>query len=281
MRHNIRQVENILENDDDVYYKRKNCNKWKGPGKVIGQDGKVVLIKHDIYTIRAHSSRVRKTTYEFVSKNPCDTTNKINADTVKDTIIDIPWEDDEDGDVIQEKSSASYEKESNSPEENSENSISNVNLPKKGDIIQYIPVNEENWRKATILGRAGKSTGIKKYWLNIQHIDDDDKSFSIDWKNGVKDWKSATPDQISNEAEDVFIIEGRHSEKKVEEAKKEELDKWKKYKVYDEVSDNGQPNISTRWVCNEKFSEDGSSRVKARLVAHGFEKNKNWTGDGQ
>ena len=103
LRHNIRQVENIFENGDDVYYKRENCNEWKGPGKVIGQDGKVVIIKHGIYTIRAHSSRVIKTTYEFVSKNPCDT-NKINADTVKDTIIDSQWEDNEDGDAIQEKS---------------------------------------------------------------------------------------------------------------------------------------------------------------------------------
>ena len=39
LRHNIKQVENIFENGDYVYYKRENCNKWKGPGKVIEQDG--------------------------------------------------------------------------------------------------------------------------------------------------------------------------------------------------------------------------------------------------
>ena len=30
---------------DEVYYKRDNNDEWRGPGKVIGRDGKVVIVK--------------------------------------------------------------------------------------------------------------------------------------------------------------------------------------------------------------------------------------------
>ena len=49
-----------------------------------------------------------------------------------------------------------------------------------------------------------------------------------------------------------------------------ELRKWKEHEVYQEVEDEGQPLISTRWVCTEKDSEKGKI-VKARLVARGSE----------
>ena len=83
-------------------------------------------------------------------------------------------------------------------------------MPKKGDIIDYIPVDQENWKRATILGRAGKATGGNKYWLNIEN-NEDKKQFSIDWQNGVKEWKKV----IQENAEEVFVIEKRHCEKKV------------------------------------------------------------------
>ena len=292
LKHNIRQVENIFENGDNVYYKRESSNEWKGPGRVIGQDGKVVIIKHGLYTIRAHSSRVIKTTYEFSNNNNNSTsgTNKISNDIViqnEESSTRKQWEYDEDNieDVTQEKSSSlthdSHIKErrpSSVSEECSnprDRSISNtVHLPNKGEIIDYIPFNDDNWRKATILDRAGKATGGNKYWLNIQHSGDE-KPFSIDWQNGVKEWKSHDmSEHVSDDLEnDVFIVDSRHCEKKVKEAKEFELDQWKKFSVYGRVQDNGQPRISVRWVCNEKFSEDGSSRVKARLVARGFEEN--------
>ena len=288
LKHNIRPVENNFENGDNVYYKRENSNKWKGPGKVIGQDGKVVIIKHGIYTVRAHSSRVIKTTYEFSKDNPRNTNNISNGfvSQNEDSSNRNHWIDDEYDfeDVIREKSQNSILEESqNSILEESQNpiekSISNiVYLPKKGEVVDYIPVNEENWKKATILGRAGKSTGGNKYWLNIIH-NDDERPFSIDWQKGVKEWKShdvSESEPVFNDVEDnveneAFVVESRHCEKKVKEAKKFELEQWEKFRVYERVPDIGQPRISVRWVCNEKLSEDGSSKVKARLVARGFE----------
>ncbi|KAK4322794.1 hypothetical protein Pmani_006461 [Petrolisthes manimaculis] len=63
----------------------------------------------------------------------------------------------------------------------------------------------------------------------------------------------------------------RHQyDKDVLAAKQAELENWKKFKVFEEVSDRGQPSMSVRWVCTEK-DVDGETKVKARLVARGFE----------
>ena len=49
------------------------------------------------------------------------------------------------------------------------------------------------------------------------------------------------------------------------QAKIKELDHWTSYNVNDEVSDQGQCYLNTRWVITEK-----ESGMKARLVVRGF-----------
>ena len=51
-------------------------------------------------------------------------------------------------------------------------------------------------------------------------------------------------------------------------AKIEELQKLRDFDTYEEVADEGQPTVSTRWVITEK-----EGKMKARLVARGFEEN--------
>ena len=41
-----------------MYYKRKDSREWRGPGKVIGQDGQQVLIKHGSSYVHVHPCRV-------------------------------------------------------------------------------------------------------------------------------------------------------------------------------------------------------------------------------
>ena len=43
---------------DTVYYKKMVSKKLKGPGKVIGQDGQQVLIKHGGMYVRVHPCRI-------------------------------------------------------------------------------------------------------------------------------------------------------------------------------------------------------------------------------
>ena len=40
---------------DIVYYKHKDSDKWKGPGKVVGEENKQILVKHGGYCIRVHT----------------------------------------------------------------------------------------------------------------------------------------------------------------------------------------------------------------------------------
>ena len=52
--------------------------------------------------------------------------------------------------------------------------------------------------------------------------------------------------------------------------KLQEIEKWKQFQTFEEVPNNGQYAISTRWVCTRKI-RGGQVTYKARLVARGFE----------
>ena len=43
---------------DQVYFKRKDQKRWQGPASVLGQDGKVVVVRHGGFILRVHASRV-------------------------------------------------------------------------------------------------------------------------------------------------------------------------------------------------------------------------------
>ena len=48
-----------------MFYKRDSSNKWKGPGKVIGQDGKVVFVRHGNIYITVSTCQLIKFGKEF------------------------------------------------------------------------------------------------------------------------------------------------------------------------------------------------------------------------
>ena len=73
------------------------------------------------------------------------------------------------------------------------------------------------------------------------------------------------------------MSDNRQDDDKVKEAKVKELENWKKFNVYEEIIDTGQPCISVRWVSTEKQSTDGQVVTKARLVARGFEECKDYS----
>ena len=91
LRHQIRVKNQLFTCGDSVYYKRDGEEKWRGPGKVIGQDGKVIFVRHGNIYVRVSPCRLIKKGEEF-SKNdevmPVLNQSKVNKTFVKsnDTI---------------------------------------------------------------------------------------------------------------------------------------------------------------------------------------------------
>ena len=140
--------------------------------------------------------------------------------------------------------------------------FSPVLLPRLKSTVQYKPKDETSWKTVTILGRGGKATGKYKNFLNVMDTQTKEQD-CIDWKNDVEEW-------IPIDSEVVLITGSKLYDLDVEQAKVNELNKWKQHNVYEEVENQGQSAISTRWVCTEKETENGKL-IKARLVARGFE----------
>ena len=49
----------------------------------------------------------------------------------------------------------------------------------------------------------------------------------------------------------VMVPKARHNEPEIIDAKKQEIENWKKINAFEIVEDIGQPTITTRWVINE------------------------------
>ena len=77
LRHNVRSCNDLkVYIGDSVYYKRNNSKRWKGPGKLLGQDGQQILIKHGSNYVRCHPCHVTLTREEPI-------------DSLKDTDITL------------------------------------------------------------------------------------------------------------------------------------------------------------------------------------------------
>ena len=117
-------------------------------------------------------------------------------------------------------------------------------VPSLGSKVAYEDPDRNDWTKAMILSRAVKSSGVNKYWFNIKDLEDGSMK-SVDFEN-INSWKNLN--------EEVLLCKNEMFD--IEEAKLNELDNWKnnwKNKVYSEVDNEGQSQISVRWVITEKI----------------------------
>ena len=69
LNHNVRtSSDKKFLTGDSVYYKKANERCWRGPGKVLGQDGQQVLIKHGSTYVRCHPCRIsldKRSSHQF------------------------------------------------------------------------------------------------------------------------------------------------------------------------------------------------------------------------
>lgn len=299
---------------DDVFYKRDDETRWKGPGRVIGHDGSKILIKIPTGLISVHSCRVMLTSYAEENRLTLDTLNNqqetqsMISNTSKEIEVDVAEnelqfgvEDDnirqnegeennqqnvglnetlsqneqvddhqnedevdnqhEDQVNVQNEDHLNVSRDGIIPQQNIQ--AINVNavedLPKINQCVQYRIPDSYEWKNAKVTGRAGKVTGVNRFWLNIKNLDSDVDS-SLDFKNGVMEWRPLKYQVMLTSLKDD----------RFEEAREKELSNWSKLKVYQEIDNVGQKSISARWVYNEKVI-DGEIVKKARLVCRGFE----------
>lgn len=327
MRAKTRTHSNVIYfNGDDVFYKRDDSNRWKGPGRVVGQDGTKLLIKIPTGLISVHKCRVmltsdaeenrlknvhdevivpnvNETAVNQLSRNddddddehwfdrrnldnedvqdPGDTEDhphhphevlKDLNETANDEVENLVVADDHDNreeinQDINVDNPIVHEEEPPAPQvddqvEENTNAVK-VNtvkdLPKINQCVQYRAPDTDEWINIKVIGRAGRVTGVNKFWLNVRNLDDEVES-SLDWKNGVTEWRPLEHQvMVASLKDDRF-----------EEARNRELSNWKKMQVYDEVNDEGQNFITGRWVYTEKTTDQGNVK-KARFVCRGFQ----------
>jgi hypothetical protein len=278
---------------DLVYYWRNNGSEWHGPAVVIGKDSQQILVKHGGMYIRVHPCRLQMYNNQNMSENQNsehavvpssnDEDDYITADNREDSTTADSDEDDPNSntgsnvtnpnDFVEQTSNNSIPNEHHiSPSGVNQESTSWIHvtnkkeLPKAQSTIECKFPNQSDIVQCKILSKAGKSTTANWHYLNIQESESNEGkccSFkNVSWRPVSQ--VSDNDDHTSNEVfyglcDPVFDC-----------AKREEIEKWKLFNTFQEVPDNGEKAISTRWVCTRKIK--GNEVVyKARLVARGFE----------
>jgi hypothetical protein len=288
-----------------VLYKREGEDSWRGPAKVIGVDGKTVIVKHGglIREVnRIHSTRIQKIRDNQENSNEATTARTTNeTESIRRRTIDNengfslasknlqiiqPRTDNQDdqekslneeNEILDEEiNQEQRQNEENNGQENGieqdivQNKIDCSKL-KQGERIRA--TNKETGQQVNveILGRAGKVGKNRKgkYMeaYNIEYIDTRER----DWIN----FKEYDQVQKIDDEQEIWLENWKRTE--IEEAKKSEIENWKENDVFEIKEDIGQKTLSCRWVITEKI-KDGQKKVKARLVVRGFEEEDNSEG---
>ena len=176
LRHNVRESNHELKNGQEVLYQRDN--QWKGPGKIIGIDGKVVIIRHGGYICKVHTSKIRPTVdsrevrdsldvdVSAVMPNEApDRTERCDDSDNEELQVESPY------DELQADNPYPVEKELNLGSQSSK--TKEIALPKSNQLVNVFPKDWSEPLQAKILSRAGKTKGKNRYMMNVEYMDDD------------------------------------------------------------------------------------------------------------
>ena len=130
-----------------------------------------------------------------------------------------------------------------------------IELPKPRQTIECKLANDDDdsgWKKLNVISWAGKATGKNKHLMNVAM--EQGEPFWLDFEHGVREWKASeirpSDDEHTFGDEENIMISSFDWD--LDTARENELQSWIKNKVYTQVSDQGQPRISTRWVYTHK-----------------------------
>ena len=255
----------VYQTGDLVYYKKDD--KWNGPGKVLDQDGKIVLVRYGNVYVRVHSCGLIQANPTLQSNNSCNDSKysapqsiPIDSDTSSTPVFDFRFDIAEDS-MPPEKCRngmphTNTEKESDHNELGDNGNDANIQatkeLPKVKDVVDYIPAGENEWIRAEIVSKVN---GLNKAWFNIK---DQNSTIlkAINFVTGVGKWKQIDLiDAETNTTADANVILSttfKHNGHEIMEAENKETDNWSKVSVFEGVTDYVQPYMTSsfEWQCH-------------------------------
>ena len=304
--HNVRAHNDVkYYTGDTVYFKRVDEKKWRGPAKVLGQDGQQVLLKYGGYYTRSHPCRVVLSEKHrdvplnvdaHVSSNEnmnTSNSNDVGSDSSDEEEFSSPYAnssvnanriipadtsaDSTSPPLICEPASADNEPNHGASKDITEQT--NTPKLKSGMSVKVLLRNSQEWSEVKLTSRSGKA-GRGKYPNSWNTVNDSGVSKSIDFDRDVVSWESVVH-HPTDDIDEILVSDDvvNNNAKIIAEAKMTELATWKSEGVYDEVCDEGQPCISVRWVISEKEGASKETITKARLCARGFEEMQDFRTD--
>ena len=259
----------VFVNGEKVYYRRKNYKGWKGPAVVLGQERQFVLIRHGGAFYRVHPCQLMKK-----NKNENDVEKKSVKNMQlpeKQQFVDEDFEKFEDN-LSDSEDSENVNNEGGIETENVNRYDSTVPFneslrdcsvkPSRNTYVKY-KLNNDDWACAKILSKQPKQSGKYRDWLNV-HVDGQDDPICVNWDH-VSEWcELPYPEQA------LLLTKDQEMSQDVVDAKNVEVNNMIVNKVFDKVPYDNQITVSSRWIITEKFI-NGIRKIKARIVARGFE----------
>ena len=263
-----------------VFYWRESKDKavrgWKGPGTVIGSEGKVVVIRHGSFIQRMHETKVRRSAE--------------GGALSKEDIVEISDESDmcdfPDEEVAVESTQSSADKQILIPVIPQ----INTNIPQTGLNVEpsssstIDTVDPQNDHETKTQNSDITTQSIEKHipesQPKVNNISDTENTAAknADVRRVLRPRENIKPApkygfdeafEMSDSFHEVYTSDGDD----IRNAKITELQSWKVHGVFKEIdkAEATSPLITTRWILTDKEDIDKTVYKKARLVIRGFQ----------
>ena len=165
-----------------VYFKRDSLHEWKGPAKVLGQDGAVLFLRHGAKYIKAHIFHVQLTHTNPKShlENNNIESQQFNSATPLSLVHDKPLENavESSEDEIKYESSSNV----NNKHETNKNNLKTTknNTLKPNQLIKFTDSENVEY-KATVINRARKASEKYNSCYNIKYYNPTEFIGKVSW----------------------------------------------------------------------------------------------------
>ena len=176
----------VFQNGEKVFYRRKGFKGWKGPARVLGQEGKTVLLRHGTSYYRCDPCQLMKVAN--VSEDTTDRSSEQQQSTerAEQNRTNIDEGEDDDDDLESNPSDddeVEHDDTRHSPSEDDENTVEQQIFESK-DVkptakmyVEY-KLNDGTEATAIVLSRQPKRGSKYNNWLNVL-IDGDSEPSSV------------------------------------------------------------------------------------------------------